>query len=97
MSLLTVVALLKAKPGKEGELRQALLDLVGPSRAESGCLQYDLHVSTEKPGEFLFFEKWVDLAALEAHRERPHLQALGSRREELLAEPPEIRTYSRLT
>jgi len=97
MSLLTVVAVLKAKPGKEGELRQALLDLVGASRSESGCLQYDLHVSTDKPGEFLFFEKWVDRAALDAHAQKPYLQALGSRREELLAEAPEIRTYSRLT
>jgi quinol monooxygenase YgiN len=97
MSLLTVVALLKAKPGKEGELRQALLDLVDPSRGESGCVQYDLHISTDKPGEFLFFEKWVDRAALNAHGQRPHMQALGSRREELLAEAPDIRTYSRLT
>ena len=97
MSLLTVVAVLKAKPGKEEELRQALLDLVGPSRAEGGCIQYDLHVSTEKPGEFVFFEKWMDRAALEAHRHRPHLQAFGSRKEELLAEAPDIRTYSRLT
>ena len=96
MNLLTVVAVLRAKPGKEEALREALLNLVEPTRAEAGCVQYDLHRSTENPGEFVFFEKWVDRAALDEHSQKPHLQAFRARREELLSEPSEIRTYSRL-
>ena len=97
MDLLTVVAVLKAKPGKESALREALLAIVDPTRSEAGCLQYDLHESTEKPGEFVFLEKWVDRSALDIHLKKPYLVALGERREELMSEAPEIRTYSKLT
>jgi len=97
MNLLTVVAVLRAKPGKEEALREALLGLVDPTRAEPGCLQYDLHVSNENPAEFLFYEKWVDRAALDEHFQKPHLTKLTDRSDELLAEPLELRTYSKLT
>ena len=40
---LTVVAQIKAKPGKESQVRQELLSLVAPSRQDDGCLNYDLH------------------------------------------------------
>jgi quinol monooxygenase YgiN len=96
MELLTVVATLKAKPGKEEATRNALLGLVDPTRSEPGCVQYDLHESTETPGVFVFFEKWVDQDALEQHLEKPYLRALSARVDELLSEPPDIRTYSRL-
>src|SRR4051794_24340106 len=96
MKLLTVVAVLKAKPGKEEEVRQALLGLVNPTRAEAGCLQYDLHVSTEQAGEFVFVEKWTDKAALDRHMRTPHFKSVADRSDELLSQPPDIRTYSRL-
>ena len=44
----------RAVPGKAHELRAELLGLVGPTRAEDGCLRYDLHVSREEPDVFAF-------------------------------------------
>ena len=41
---LAMVVEFRAAPGKVDELRAALLGIVGPSRAEAGCLRYDLHV-----------------------------------------------------
>ncbi|MCX6930208.1 MAG: antibiotic biosynthesis monooxygenase [Verrucomicrobia bacterium] len=35
---LTVTAQIKAKPGKDSQVRQELLSLVAPSREEAGCL-----------------------------------------------------------
>jgi len=96
MNLLTVVAVLKAKPGKEEALREALVGLVDSTRSEPGCLQYDLHVSTENVAEFVFYEKWVDQAALDQHLQKPYMQALRARRDELMSEAPSVRTYSRL-
>ena len=40
----------RATPGRRGELRDELLLLVKPTRAEDGCLQYDLHESIERRG-----------------------------------------------
>ena len=37
----TVIAYHRAKPGKEQGLREALLQVCGPTRAEKGCINYD--------------------------------------------------------
>ena len=45
------------------------------SRAEPGCLQYDVH-ATRRPEPLLLFERYVDEAALEAHSTSPHFHEL---------------------
>jgi len=47
MKTIIINAILKAKCGKEEELKQALLDVVKPSRNEAGCVQYTLHESSD--------------------------------------------------
>ena len=56
MKPLTVIAKLKAKQGCEEQLGQMLRGLVEPTRAEKGCINYDLHRSHEDPGLFIFYE-----------------------------------------
>ena len=94
--LLTVVAEITAAPGREDALREALLGLIAPTRAEEGCVQYDLHESTETPGQFVFYENWVSPEHLERHLASPHLEAVKERFGELLAAPPRILTYRRI-
>jgi len=95
-ALLTVVAELVAKPGKEDELKRTLLSLIEPTRKEDGCVQYDLHQSTNKTGHFLFYETWRSPEALERHTQTPHMVAFGGLREELLAEPARVLTCTRI-
>ena len=57
--IVTVVAAFEARPGREAELRAALIELVAPTRLEAGCLNYDLHQSPEQPAKFLFHENWT--------------------------------------
>ncbi len=40
-----LTAMVKAKPGQEEAVKDALLSLVEPTRKESGCLCYNLHIS----------------------------------------------------
>jgi quinol monooxygenase YgiN len=54
--LLTVVATLRARTGKEADLRTALESLVAPTRAERGNVTYDLHQGVEDPAVFVFHE-----------------------------------------
>lgn len=86
----TVVATIKAQPGKEAQVRQELLALVPPTRAEDGCINYDLHQSPDNPTLFLFYENWSSKEALDRHSQSPHLRALGAKAAELFAAPPEI-------
>ncbi len=50
-NLLSVVAEMVAKPGKEEELKRHLIALVAPTLQEEGCVQYDLHQSTGSPAD----------------------------------------------
>lgn len=82
---LTIIGRLQAKPGRGQELRAALEPVVEASRRESGCINYDLHVSETNPDHFTIYENWVDQAALDLHFEQPHSRALAERLPELLA------------
>ena len=93
---LTVFAEFRANPGREEELGGLLKGLIEPTRKEQGCLQYDLHADNDKPGHFLFFEKWTSMALLQAHLGSPHLTAFQARSAGLVAEPPRIVFASRI-
>jgi quinol monooxygenase YgiN len=58
MSELFIVVGLKAKAGKENELRRDLAALVEPSRKEDGNIRYDLFEDQDEPGRFVFVEAW---------------------------------------
>ena len=68
-------------PGRAADLKQHLLSLAGPTRAEPGCVVYDLYQSPDDPHEFLRFEIWTSQDALEAHKRTPHLRASFEKRQ----------------
>lgn len=72
-AMLAMTVEFRAAPGRREELRAELLALVGPTRAEDGCLRYDLHESTDDPDVFAFYEVWRDRAAHAAHDATPHV------------------------
>ncbi|MBC8095006.1 MAG: antibiotic biosynthesis monooxygenase [Akkermansiaceae bacterium] len=96
MKTLTVIAAFEARPGKEAELRTALIGLVAPTRQEAGCLNYDLHISPENPAKFLFHENWMSQAALDAHMQTPHIQNLRPRVNDLCPDFPTITVWDRI-
>jgi quinol monooxygenase YgiN len=91
-----VVATFQAKPGKENELRAALIGLLAPTRKEAGCLNYDFHRSVDDPAKFLFHENWASRTQLEAHFQSPHVQSLLPRVDGLCAVPPQITTWEKI-
>ena len=80
---LTVIATLKAKPGMEDALFAALKGLLAPTRAERGCVFYDMHKSADEPGLFMFTEEWETRPLWDDHMKTPHLQAFAARQEAL--------------
>ncbi len=70
---LTIVAIISAKEGQRDFVRAEMLKVIEPTRAEEGCLQYDLHEDNITPNTFLFYERWSSQAAWEAHMQQPHL------------------------
>jgi quinol monooxygenase YgiN len=78
-----VVAEIRAKPGKERELRDATLPLVAAVRDEPNNLIYFLHEDRESPGRFVFYEIFASRADFDAHNATPHVQAWFARLPEL--------------
>jgi quinol monooxygenase YgiN len=94
---ITVVATFEARPGKEEELRKALLTLVPHTRKEAGCLNYDLHCSPDSPAKFLFHENWTSRALLDAHLNSAHIAALLPRMDGLCVAFPEIKIWEKIS
>lgn len=53
-----VVAVVTAKAGSEKLVGEALSALVGPTRAEEGCICYQIFVSAADPAIFVALEIW---------------------------------------
>jgi len=91
---LRVVARIKSRPETVVEVRELLCGLVEPTRQESGCIAYELLQNREDPTDFTFVEEWESAAALASHAASDHIKATRPKLEPVVAEPPDIRTYS---
>lgn len=86
----TVVALLVAKAGEERRVLQELENLLADTRAEKGCINYDLHRDPDDARKFLFYENWESEDDLEAHLGSAHIAAWFELSKEVLSEPIQI-------
>lgn len=75
MSKLTIVANIFANADQVELVKSELNKLIAPTRAEEGCINYDLHEDNEDPSHFLFFENWESRELWLAHMEMPHIEA----------------------
>ncbi len=70
---LTIVAKILAKAEKRELVKKELLKLIDITRAEKGCINYDLHQDNENENLFLFFENWESRELWQAHMNNAHL------------------------
>lgn len=75
MPKLTIVANIKANPDKIDLVKAELLKLIDITRAEDGCITYDLHQDNEAPAHFMFYETWESRDLWQTHMGAPHLAA----------------------
>ena len=58
------------------ENRNAIIHLcrsmIGPSRAEKGCISYNFYQNADDENAFFFFEEWKDQNAIDAHNKTKH-------------------------
>ena len=70
----SVVAEIRAKPGKEDQLREITLPLIDLVRGDPKNLVYFLQEDREAPGHFIFYEIFASRADFEAHNAMPYVQ-----------------------
>ncbi|PKQ61987.1 antibiotic biosynthesis monooxygenase [Labilibaculum filiforme] len=69
---ITIVARILAKAEKSEAVKAELIKLVGFSRSDKGCINYDLHQDQENQNLFFVYENWENRASLQQHAESKH-------------------------
>ncbi len=72
-----------ARPDHIDEVIALGLDHVQRSRTEPGCLLHSVHRDAENPLRLFFYERWADMAALQAHFAVPASGAFVARLREI--------------
>ncbi|MFC4778290.1 putative quinol monooxygenase [Paenibacillus sp. GCM10023252] len=85
MENIVITAILKAKPGHEAELYEAMKRVVPFSQSEQGCITYKLHQSADDPAVYVFYEIWQDEQSLQKHLASDHYRAYREQADQLAA------------
>jgi quinol monooxygenase YgiN len=80
---------LEVRPECVDAFEEGLRGLIGPSRAEEGCLEYNAFRSGLNENMFLLWERWASMEALEAHFRTPHFIAFAAECAPMLTHPAE--------
>ncbi len=94
--MLHVMAIIRVQSDHLSTVSSAMMALAAKSRAEPGCVRYDIFQRNGEP-VLVTQETWADAAAEAAHMSGPNVAATFATAGKLLAAPPEIHHYSQLT
>jgi quinol monooxygenase YgiN len=72
----TLIVRVQVKEGAGKQFEAAFARAITATRKEKGNLAYDLNHDTQNPSRYLVYERWKDLAALEAHLNSRHIKEL---------------------
>ena len=89
-SSVTVIARFAPKEGMDSEVEGILKGMVPPTRRETGCLHYNLYLTTESPPAFVLLERYRDSEALEEHRKTEHYKNYRAAIANLLKDPIQV-------
>ena len=85
----TLVLRLKIKEGTAMKFEAAFATAAKETHKEKGNRAYDLNRDAKTPTQYLIYERWQNVAALEAHLKTPHITKLLAERGDLVAAAPE--------
>ena len=91
-----LIADFEAQPGRGDDVAAAIVasQVVPQTRAEPGCIAYDLCRDADAPDRFVAYESWRDLESLRKHLAAPHFAAVGAALGGLLAAAPAVRVLT---
>ncbi len=91
--MVVVVVRISSTPEKREELLRRVRGMVGPSRAEEGCLSYRFYEDIENENDFTFVEEWESREALDRHFQTPHFADFMQALPELIAGAPDLKIH----
>lgn len=94
---IVLMARLKVRADQVEALKRAALGIVAASRAEAGCVNYDVHQLIEDETVFLWHETWASKDALDEHFDKDYTREFFARVDEFADEPPQINLTRKIT
>lgn len=85
-----VLAIVRAKPGSEDVVREALVANAAASLGEPGCVSYAVHHSVTDPEVFVLLEEYTSPSAFAAHGQTAHIARLRVQLADIVASPSVI-------
>src|SRR5947209_2473408 len=89
----TLAVLLKVKEGQEQAIVKAARPCIKATRKEKGCVTYRLHQDLESPQQFVMYERWKSVQALEDHFKTAHFKKLVGELKEVLDGTPRFHIF----
>ena len=93
--MIHVMASIVVKPQHTDDARAQLVELAGKTRAEAGCVSYELFQRADKPHVFRTVEEWRTQADVDAHMKTPHVAAAIAAAGPMMAEPLDVVSFTR--
>jgi quinol monooxygenase YgiN len=87
---LTVLAFIRAKSGADKKLESSFAKARIPTLKEKGVISYELNRKAKGDNDFVVYERWESLAALDAHLRMPYVVTLRNEFSELIEGIPEF-------
>ena len=97
MSKIIVIASFFPKKDKNNDVKEIILSMINPTRAEKGNEVYNFYEEKNNEGKitsFHLFEIYKDSAALDFHRNTSHYKNYRSKIQELLEKPIEVKVLN---
>ena len=91
--MIIVTGTLHARPETLAEVLALSREHVLRSRAEAGCIEHGVSVDVDDPLRLVFFERWVDPAAIGAHLKLPASREFGKQVGALVDQPPTLSIF----
>ena len=88
--MLTVIAHIKVKEGKQEDFKRELFALIPRTLEEEGCLKFELLEDEEDGTRFFLYENWTGQSALDFHYSQHYTKKVFESYEEILAEPVKV-------
>lgn len=84
----------RIQPGTQDQFESAFAECIKATRLENGCIAYDLNRSADDELQYINYERWASVAALDAHLQADHTVKLLTTIGPLLDDVPEVKVYA---
>ena len=88
--MIIVTGTLHARPDTLSEVLALSREHVLRSRTEPGCLEHGVAIDADDPLRLVFFERWLDGAAIAAHFKVPASREFARQVASLVDQPPTL-------